>query len=209
MPYSILGLHGFKGSGKSTTQTAVRRMLGEKEKALGYDLRTNIHALSFAEPLKDVCAAMFGSSPNWRGSQAEKESDLHPHAQNLFDGVKTYRQAMQFIGTDLFRKHLGQDVWVKLMRIQIGKIIGDSRFKDAKNLFIIDDVRFPNEAEYILGLGGAVVRIVKTGQEINDMHASEMLLADVFLTKTLEFKTKEDIEMAAGYIYSLAEGNAR
>lgn len=208
MPYSILGLHGWAGSGKTTTKNAVVRFVARKEGSLADCHKTIVHTCSYADPLKKICIAMFGDYPNWYGTQAEK-NEVIPGATGLFPGVITFRDAMKFVGTDIFREKVDKEVWVKLMSIRIAQLITDPLTESRKHIIIIDDVRFPNEARQILNNYGSVLRILKTDQVSDDTHASEQVLEDSYLTKTLEFQTADDIEESAGYIYSIAIGNAR
>lgn len=208
MPYSILGLHGWAGSGKTTSKNALKNYIKDRESKnnlLSMHERTEVHCFAFADPLKKICIAMFGDYPNWYGTQEQKDAPI-PGINNLFPAIKTFRDAMKFIGTNVFREHVDKDIWVKLMRVKVEQHVVPSKFQ----IFILDDVRFPNEAEYILAEpNNAVLRIKKQGQVSTDAHASEQVLESHHLTKTLEFKTAADIEQSAGYLYAIVTGAAR
>ena len=121
----------------------------------------------FARPLKEVCASIFGCSPEDFESEIFKETELPEEwAENLL-GIKTYREALQFIGTELFRSQFHNDVWV---------IASTSRYREGMNWFFTD-VRFPNEKAAIERLGGKVIRIDTTNVS-NDEHMSEKALDD-------------------------------
>lgn len=210
MPYSILGLHGWAGSGKTTTKQAVAKFVSKFENDNNIKNTLKIHQLAFADPVKKVCIAMFGEAPNWYGTQEQKNEKI-PLLEDSFKhiGIETFRDAMKYIGTEVFREHMDPDVWVKLLRLKMKQILAQEYYASARNLFIIDDVRFENEASFILGTSGAVIRILKSGQTSIDPHKSEQSLSEPLLTKTLEFAGPDDIHASAGYIYSIAIGNAK
>ncbi|MDD4931824.1 MAG: AAA family ATPase [Candidatus Colwellbacteria bacterium] len=67
------------------------------------------------------------------------------------------RLLMQQFATDLVRDQIDQDFWVKKLVNQVREIISES---DGPVNFIIDDVRFQNEAQMIqLAHGGYIVQI--------------------------------------------------
>jgi hypothetical protein len=74
-------------------------------------------------------------------------------------GYMTARQVMQFVGTKLFRR-MYNNVWVDstIRRIQ----------KDAPDLAIIGDCRFPNEVEGIQKVNGKVIRLLREPHTDND-----------------------------------------
>jgi hypothetical protein len=74
-------------------------------------------------------------------------------------GYMTARQVMQFVGTKLFRR-MYNNVWVDstIRRIQ----------KEAPDLAIIGDCRFPNEVEGIQKAGGNVIRLLREPHVDND-----------------------------------------
>jgi hypothetical protein len=57
---------------------------------------------------------------------------------------------MQRIGTDLFRKHFSDDVWIKSLKLKLQKIKTD---------VVITDCRFENEIDLIKELGGKVIMV--------------------------------------------------
>lgn len=79
----------------------------------------------------------------------------------------TYREALQHIGTNLFRCQFNPDVWIHSTLAKIKKAEG----------CIITDVRFPNEVEAIQKLGGKVI-LIKRDTGLNDHHVSENSLPD-------------------------------
>lgn len=139
----IIGLVGFIGSGKGT----VGELLAEE----------GFIPDSFARPLKDACASIFGwpreylegdthASRTWR-----EQPD--PFWSEKFGYEFTPRLALQLMGTEAGRNVFHKDVWViSLLNRAHGKNI------------VVTDVRFQNEIAYIQKHGGYVVR-VKRGEE--------------------------------------------
>jgi hypothetical protein len=166
----LVGLVGEKQSGKST----VARMLVD-EGWLEY---------AFATPLKDICGILGAPSSSLHGSADDKERII-PHL-----GVSG-RQLMQSVGTELFRvtlprvlpSLLPRHLWVHLMRQQLEK----HQATDAR--IVVSDVRFDDEAQLILDMGGTLIRIVRPpagGHRNEDPHQSESGLHHVQVHEVVE-----------------------
>ncbi|MBX5010921.1 deoxynucleotide monophosphate kinase [Rhizobium lentis] len=141
----VVAFTGLAGSGKSTaTKYLVDR--------LGYTL------VKFAGPLKDMMRAIGLGEDDIEGSDKELSNSL------LCD--KSPRHAMQTLGTEWGRKCIGEDFWIRLWRRQVEEV-----FAEAGNV-VVDDCRFPNEAQAIRRLGGDIYKIEGRGG-IAGNHASE------------------------------------
>jgi hypothetical protein len=81
--------------------------------------------------------------------------------------IPEIRRLLQVIGTEVGREILGENVWVDLV---------DRQIKDGKN-YVITDVRFDNEVDYVRSKGGTIVQIVRLNNPnaIAGTHASEQL----------------------------------
>ena len=114
----------------------------------------NYKRTRFAEPLKNMLRAL-------GCSEAEVDGDLKQEPCSLFGG-KTPREAMQLLGTEWGRA-LDSDIWVRAWE----RGLRGTRV-------VVDDVRFPNEAASIRGLGGLVIGLRRgTPDKSFDGHASE------------------------------------
>jgi hypothetical protein len=113
----------------------------------------------FAGPLKAMMAAL-GLSP------AEIDGALKETPCELLCG-KTPRQAMQWLGTEFGRNMLGDDLWIRAWNGALAKV-------PAGVPVVVDDCRFPNEAEAVLSSGGILVRIERPGAGTSSVHTSEM-----------------------------------
>lgn len=140
----VIALAGRKGSGKDSAFEAVREVAKRK------DLR--VLQLSFAEPLKRAMSAMFTddvidgdvmTEALWGPSY--KRETLVSFGSTSF----TVRHALQTLGTEWGRKHLGPNVWVDLALVVAGALPDDT-------VVVITDARFRNEFRRVQDVGGFV-----------------------------------------------------
>jgi hypothetical protein len=150
----VVGILGFKGSGKDTAGEYLVREHG-------------FEVESFANPLKDLLAAVFGwdrallegnttDSRTWRETPDEwweQKLNWHESPYNYL-GRFTPRTAMQVIGTDVMREHFDNNLWIKSL---------ESRLR-GKERVVVTDCRFPNECALIRQYNGLLFR-VKRGPE--------------------------------------------
>ena len=84
------------------------------------------------------------------------------------------RELLQKIGTDIFRKQVDPLFWVNKTEDEICRIWGDDKKK-----VVVDDIRFPEEAQRIRDLGGILI-MVKRGDYVDptagSTHESERLV---------------------------------
>lgn len=120
--------------------------------------RAGYRRLAFADPLKAVALDVFPT--------------LRERVETWgWDRVKTtdwsVRPMLQRLGLAV-RDHLGSDIWLDaaLSKMEPGR------------RYVISDVRFKNEAQRILDIGGVVYRIDRPGVGPANEHISEMELAE-------------------------------
>jgi len=137
----IVGLLGFIGSGKGTA--------GDILKDMGFT------PISFAKGVKDVTAEMFGwprhllegdtqHSREWR----EKPDDFWSYE---FGKEFTPRYALQLMGTEVGRDVFHKNFWV----IKLKNYIDNAPEQN----YVITDVRFQNEIDFINRYGGTLIEI--------------------------------------------------
>jgi hypothetical protein len=83
--------------------------------------------------------------------------------------IPTYREALQIIGTDLFRDKFHPDTWV----------ISTLNDFNENSKWLFSDLRFPNEADFINERGGILIRINRPNlqqQNTINQHESEIAL---------------------------------
>lgn len=78
----------------------------------------------------------------------------------VFFGEKSprTRRLLQLLGTEKGRNKMGEDVWCKHLEVWIARLSSQGVRR-----FVITDVRFPNEVDWIHSLGGKVYRVTGRG----------------------------------------------
>lgn len=138
----IIGMLGWISSGKGTAANILTQECGFVEE-------------SFASPLKDATATVFG----WPRELLEGDTDASrafrekpcPFWSKELGRTFTPREALQQVGTDVFRDNFYQDIWVAGMKKRLAKHI-----EDGTNV-VISDVRFRNELDALKKLGATFV----------------------------------------------------
>ena len=82
----------------------------------------------------------------------------------------SYRKLMQVYGTE-YRRKQDPEYWVKKTRAAVQEAL----LRGTK-LVVIDDVRFPDEAQMVLDEGGILVRVERPVDRVVDEHISETAL---------------------------------
>ncbi len=150
-PVNLIGITGYAQHGKST---CARRLV-----EMGWYL------VPFASVLKQMLIA-FGVPPATVYGP-DKELPL-----DILCG-KTARYAMQTLGTEWGRDIIGQDVWIQAWKAKVELAL------EAGAMVVVDDIRFPNEAEAVGDMGGLVIRVDRPGKKVDATHTSEELLNDI------------------------------
>jgi len=115
----VVLLAGNAGAGKDTAADILCAMTGGVK-------------MAYADPLKDAVSAMIGIPKSvLYGTQEQKESFLAYG--------KSARHWLQFVGTDLCRNHVHQDIWVHRL--------ADRILASASNFICCSDCRFRNEID--------------------------------------------------------------
>jgi len=117
-------------------------------------LRHDYERVKFAGPLKDMCRAIGLTEDHIEGRLKEVPCDM-------LCG-KTPRHLMQALGTELGRNLIGEDFWIRLWLHRVA----------AAKRVVVDDCRFPNEAEAVRSLGGVIIKLEGRGG-IAGGHESE------------------------------------
>lgn len=122
----IILLVGRKGSGKDTFAEMLR------DRLLPHDL--SVRCLSFAGPIKETLATMFGFPDLSYFNDQNKKEKMWPE----YCTTMTPRQLMVWFGTDVVRRQFGADFWIKRL---ICNIVSNQK----SDVLIVTDTRFPNE----------------------------------------------------------------
>lgn len=134
-PRTLIAFTGLAGSGKSTAAAHLVNHHG-------------FQRIRFAGPLKAMLAALGCTPTEIDGDRKEAPCELL--------GGKTPRHAMQTLGTEWGRDLIASDLWIRAFNAALAKMpVGVP--------VVVDDCRFPNEAEAVKAAGGIVVRIERPG----------------------------------------------
>jgi len=163
---NIIGITGRKRHGKDT--------LGD------YLVKNHEYTkIGFADALKDACREIFGFN----------EEQLYGDLKEVDDPFwKTSpRKVLQYVGTDLFRDRIseilpevGQDIWIKVVE---NKILNEPNKK-----YVITDVRFQNELDFIKRMRGLVIKVQRDvkSEESTCNHVSESYIDNLVVNATIK-----------------------
>lgn len=175
MPH-LIGITGRAGSGKDTFAAAL---------AAAHPTTR----LAFADPMRDVAEAVFGSR---YATQAEKAAVDPYWATRLGEEWSTGRKILQRLGTDVFRNGIHTDIWLMAMARRLDAVRN-------VQFIALTDVRFDNEAEFVRSRGGIVVRMVNPHlPPATDAHASEQGVNDELVDHEFVPSSVEEIAEYAG-----------
>lgn len=143
----IIGLVGFIGSGKDTVAQ--------------HFIKNGCIRDSFATPLKDACAAIFGWPRELLEGDTVESRDFRETPDMFWTrktGIDNFtpRLALQLIGTDVMRNHFNQDIWLNSLEYRI-------RQSSSTHSVVISDARFRNELDLIHNMNGKIIW-VKRGE---------------------------------------------
>ncbi len=140
--------------------------------------------IAFADTLKEVCRIVFGlNDDQLYGDKKETKIDY-------WYGL-TPRQILQFVGTELFRDNMsklhegfGKNIWLLCVKNKI----------KSGCMYVIPDVRFDNEIEFIKEMKGISIKVIRTNMTSTDTHASEASI-DKLMTNVIIYNngTKEQL----------------
>lgn len=125
---SIIGVLGYEGSGKTTICNWLVKQHNYIEVAL-------------AAPLKEIVSIIYGFdmemllgvTPESRVARVTEKDPIW----NL-----TGREALEYLGTDILRKHMDPDIWLKIAFRKIEKLLAEGKS------VVISDIRFWNEYSF-------------------------------------------------------------
>jgi hypothetical protein len=136
----IIGVCGFIGSGKDTVA----------------DYLVNFHEFrreSFANTLKDACAAVFGWDRTMLEGRTKAAREWREQvdpwwAERLNIPTLTPRWILQYWGTEVCRRGFHDDIWIASL---------ENKLRTSRDDVVISDCRFPNEIKSIKDAGGIIV----------------------------------------------------
>lgn len=199
MKKKIIGISGKIGSGKDTfAELFAEQLVGKVERhALADNLRliteivSGVRMTTTHEINKPFCNVIRNYT------QSQKNIVI-----KQFN--KTIGETLQLIGTDLFRNNYDSDIWVKsFFNEQLNEKLNNGK------IIIVPDVRFINEADYIIQEGGYLIRLEgdPMGIRKNSLrdlnHISETELDNYTKFDKIIYNDKKDINALKGFINNL------
>lgn len=172
----IIMLFGNKEVGKSTSAHHLGFCL---ERRYGLPCRL----IAFADPIKQIAVEAFGMPKSLvYGTADEKNaitnwkwSDI-PNSPNPNGGHMSIRQFLQFIGTEVFRKHFHSETWDRIFWDKIRE--GQKEYPAP--IFICHDGRHYSELHVPTDFLGKTVKIlIKRNTGHTDSHSSEKQLHEM------------------------------
>lgn len=168
----IIGLLGLKGSGKDTCAKYLVTQHGYKR-------------IAFADALYHEVAMAFGVTVEFLGNRDTKEKDLpqlalvhckdegfirtvreeegvlaEPDYQKFLHKPRSPRFILQLWGTEYRRRRGVDDYWLRIISAVISA--------EPNQNFVITDVRFNNEANFVEALNGILVRVRRLALEARE-----------------------------------------
>jgi hypothetical protein len=199
MKNKIIGISGKIGSGKDTiTELLAEQLHGKVERhALADKLRliteivSGVRMTTTHEVNKPFC--------NEIRNYTQDQKNIVIKQFN-----KSIGETLQLVGTDLFRDNYDTDIWVKsFFNEEL-----DDKLNDGK-IIIVPDVRFVNEADYIIQKGGYLIRLEgdPMGVRENSLrdlnHISESNLDGYTKFDKVIYNDKKDINILKGIVNDL------
>ncbi len=144
----VVGFVGKKESGKSTCARFLQDQFNVTIHPFAKRIKLMVKALGLSD------AETYGQK--WRNTALPRLSGATP------------RHILQTLGTEWAREMIHQDFWINLWKEDVKSILASH-----KGIVVVDDVRFENEAQVIMDMGGIVIRITRPSIKSNDLHQSE------------------------------------
>jgi hypothetical protein len=168
--------------------------------------------LGLADPLKEAACDLLSRfidqhahlfPDRWDAAYGGRAFPIIPiDRQELEDGKSVFRPFLQWFGSEFAREYLkNNDCWLQLLEERLHEFYPEADI-------VCDDVRFPNEADYLRGLGFQIIRIHRNeterlasiGSTEHCTHQSETMLNKIIADLDLYCHTVEEIQRYAQHL---------
>ncbi len=156
----VIGISGKIRSGKSRVAKTIIEILEENGK-------TGV-VKSFAQPLYEIISEMYDNDIETIKRDKQDKVPIYINTRQTQCGFKisNYREILQIIGTGA-RNYGDIDIWVNaLFGVGNEKVLG-SLGNNKGSVWVIEDLRFPNEAKRIRECNGLLIRVEREKHQPN------------------------------------------
>jgi hypothetical protein len=157
MKTTIIGLTGKAGAGKDTAAQFIREQLQASGRRVAVE--------AFANPIRQMLLAI-GVPDQYLRDRTLKEEPIPG-----FNGA-SYRMLAQTLGTEWGRHCLGRNFWISMLQHRLARA---AEVQPPPEFLVLTDVRMLNEAQWVQGQGGLLVRVERSGLEPVRDHESERI----------------------------------
>ena len=159
----LIGIAGRKGAGKDTLAMDLVRSSYRINSYFGGG-----KVFHMADTLKEVCIKLLGLQAELvYGTQQDKEKPTHLKWEDMPtyplmtnpkpSGVMSVREVLQYFGTEICRK-----MYPKVhIDATLNAIAQYEEKSDSKGIYVVADLRFPNECQAIKEDGGIVIGLTR------------------------------------------------
>jgi len=165
---TLIGLHGFARSGKDSSALRLIDAHGFRR-------------FAFADPMRD---SLLRLDPMLDGTTSLRML-VEEIGWDAAKGHRTYgpevRRLQQVFATEVCRDLFGPDVWVNHLK---ARVAADAQLHGPASV-VISDVRFANEAEWIVAHGGVIWEVTRPGVGPANGHASENPIDPALISLTI------------------------
>ena len=156
----IIGISGKINSGKSMVSSVIKQ--------LGREYNKKVTVKSFAQPIYRIVSDMTGLPIPEIKERKKSHSSIY-----IGDVNTTFRSILQVIGNGL-REYGHSDIWLDSM-FGADNNQAMTQLTNIDDWWIIDDLRYVNEAERIKSLGGYLLQVRRDKSESNSHQAENSL----------------------------------
>lgn len=186
----LIGLTGRAGAGKDTCALRLGALWRAGEGDLASLFPRGVTRIAFADALKLSAMASLGITSREYALRLADELKVNGTITvkvGLAEWTVSGREFFQLAGYEGGRLIHGEDVWIDAVLPLSIELSDDT-------LYVVTDVRFDNEAQRIVDLGGEVFEILGRSEDGVKGHPSEAGVARELIATTIDNSVEDDME---------------